>query len=83
MTQRYGVNTIEFEAIQLTTAGSLRKRLRNLYMKGNSEVMSERRARRRPASPIRGKEQREPQGRSKGKTNPQYHLWRLCRRRKM
>jgi hypothetical protein len=41
MTQRYGVNTIEFEAIQLTTAGSLRKRLRNLYMKGNSEVMSE------------------------------------------
>jgi hypothetical protein len=41
MTQRYGVNTIEFEAIQLTTAGSLRKRLRNLYMKGNSEVKSE------------------------------------------
>jgi hypothetical protein len=40
-TRRHGVSTAEFEAIQLTIVGSLRKKLRNLYMNERSEDISE------------------------------------------
>jgi hypothetical protein len=41
MTRRYGASTTEFDAIQLTTAGSFRKKLRYLYRKESFEDISE------------------------------------------